>query len=110
MQIAEAYLRLHRPGSIYYCEYCLFCHTDTEYFDVDHLVPDKQFRDWGKHEQSAVAVSMMLLCKSLKKGDLGCNQSKDGQLYVPVNRGLAYTLRDLDMNCTRLKERPLLWT
>lgn len=42
--IAEAYLPQQREGLIYYCENCLFCHTDTQYFDVDHLVPDRMFR------------------------------------------------------------------
>jgi len=110
ISIAMAFEDLQRTGGIYYCENCLFCHSETAYFDVDHLVPDKVFRDWGKHNQSTAAVNMMILCKSLQKGDLGCNQSKGGKLYVPTRRGLAYTLRDLDMNCTPLKDRPFLWT
>ncbi len=101
---------LQRAGRIYYCENCLFCHNDVSYFDVDHLVPDKVLRDWGKQNQSTAAVNMMILCKSRQKGDLGCNQSKGGSLYVPTHRGLAYTLRSLDMNCTPLKDRPFLWT
>lgn len=107
--ISIGFENLLRVGGIYYCENCLFCHSDTGYFDVDHLVPDKVMRDWGRHDQSAVAVNMMILCKSRQEGNLGCNQSKGGKLYVPLNRGLAYTLRDLDMNCTPLRDRPFLW-
>lgn len=108
--IALAFEELQRIGVIYYCENCLFCHTESAYFDVDHLVPDKVFRDWEKHSHSTAAVNMMILCKSLQRGNLGCNQSKGGKLYVPTRRGLAFTLRDLDMNCTPLKDRPFLWT
>lgn len=110
VSIAMCFEDLHRTGAIYYCENCLFCHSDTVYFDVDHFVPDRIFRDWGKHSQSTAAVNIMVLCKSLQKGDLGCNQSKGGKLTVPARRGLAFTLRELDMNCEPLKDRPFVWT
>ena len=110
IDIAISFEQFQLTGSIFYCENCLFCHRDTGYFDVDHLVPDKVFRDWGRQHQSTAAVNMMILCKSRQRGDLGCNQSKGGNFYVPHNRGLAYTLRDLDMNCTPLKDRPFHWT
>lgn len=108
--IALAYENLHRGGFIYYCENCLFCHNDRSYFDVDHLVPDSLMKHWGKPQQSAVAVNMMILCKSRQSGDLGCNQSKGSRLHVPSKRGLAYTMPALDMNCCPLKDRPFLWT
>jgi hypothetical protein len=108
--IAEAYLDLQRAGLIFYCENCLFCHTDQSYFDVDHLVPDRMFRIWGKHHQSPAAVNMMILCKSRQRGDLGCNQSKGGRDCVPPHRGLAFTLANLDMNCYPIKDRPFIWT
>lgn len=43
--IADSFLELQRAGIIYYCENCLFCHTDAAYFDVDHVVPDRLFRE-----------------------------------------------------------------
>lgn len=53
---------------------------------------------------------MMILCKSRQKGDYGCNQSKGARLYVPRQRGLAYKLRAIDMNCYPLKDWPFTWT
>lgn len=108
--IALAYEHLQRAGLIYYCENCLFCHSDRGYFDVDHLVPDKVLKVWGKQQQSTAAVNMLILCKSRQSGDLGCNQSKGSKLHVPRHRGLAYALRNLDMNCYPLKDRPFTWT
>ena len=113
-------LRDHRvPGSnwrwrsnastraqVYYCENCLFCHSDQAYFDIDHLVPDRNFRIWQKHVDARDPINMVVLCKSTERGERGCNQSKGANLFVPVERGLAYSRQDLDMNCFRLGERP----
>ena len=38
--IALSYEELRKKGQVYYCENCLFCHSDHKYFNVDHLVPD----------------------------------------------------------------------
>lgn len=110
VEIALPYDHLRGEGAIYYCENCLFCHTSREFFDVDHLVPDRQFKAWGKHADARDAVNMILLCKSLREGDLGCNQSKGAALYVPKQRGLAYTHPAEDMNCVPLADRPFRWT
>ena len=109
IMIALEFESLRTGGLIFYCENCLFCHTDRAYFDVDHLVPDRQFKVWQKHIQAKASENMMILCKSLKKGDYGCNQCKGAKLYVPVDRGLAYKLRTIDMNCCPLKDRPFSW-
>jgi hypothetical protein len=106
IQLALAFDPLRRMGQVYYCENCLFCHTDKAYFDVDHLVADRSFRVWGKHPEGRAAVNMVVLCKSQVRGDLGCNQSKGAAGYVPRSRGLAFTRADLDMNCCPLSERP----
>ena len=108
--IAAAYEKLQQSGLIYYCENCLFCHTDRQFFDVDHLIPDQKFRSWGKHTDAGHSVNMMILCKSRQRGDLGCNQCKGANFYVPRNRGLAFTHRELDMNCFPLRVRPFDWT
>jgi hypothetical protein len=108
--IATAYENLQNSGLIYYCENCLFCHTDRQFFDVDHLVPDKKFRIWGNHTEARDPVNMMILCKSRQRGDLGCNQCKGARLFVPKNRGLAFTHSGVDMNCFPVRERPFDWT
>jgi hypothetical protein len=108
--IAAAYEQLRQAGLIYYCENCLFCHTDQQFFDVDHLVPDRHFKLWGKHPQARATENMIILCKSLQRGDLGCNQSKSSSLYVPRHRGLAFSRSGLDMNCYPLADRPFRWT
>jgi hypothetical protein len=107
--IAEGYEHLRRSGLICYCENCLFCHTDQSYFDVDHLVPDSQFKAWGKHVEARDSINMVILCKSIEKGSLGCNQCKNASLWVPRLRGLAFTRQVLDMNCYPLKDRPFRW-
>lgn len=109
VEIADAYRGLRSSGRIYYCENCLFCHTEQSFFDVDHLVPDRSFRVWGIHTEARRATNMIILCKSLVKGDLGCNQSKGARNYVPSYRGLAFTRRDADMNYIPLHERPFEW-
>jgi hypothetical protein len=91
---------------IYHCEHCLFCHTDAKYFDVDHFVPDRVFRTSGRTQSSVIPENMAVLCKSSARGDLGCNQSKGANLWVPKARGLAFTKPDLDMNCYPVRARP----
>ncbi len=108
--IVERYRHLREEGSIYYCENCLFCHTDRRFFDIDHLVPDRSFRVWGKHADARQPINMVVLCKSIVKGDFGCNQSKGSRTHVPTHRGLAFTRSDLDMNYTPLGERPFDWS
>lgn len=110
IEISLEYEDLREQGRIYYCENCMFCHSDRKYFDVDHLVPDKRFKDWAKHEDAREAVNMVILCKSLQAGDLGCNQSKSANLYVPRGRGLAFTRPADDMNCCPTTDRPFPWT
>ena len=97
---------LRKAALVYYCENCLFCHTDRGYFDVDHLVPDRSFRVWGKHIDARHAINMLILCKSQATGDYGCNQCKGAKSLVPRSRGLAYTHSEMDLNCTPLSERP----
>jgi hypothetical protein len=110
VDLALAFDPLRKLGQVYYCENCLFCHTDRAYFDVDHLVSDRSFRVWGRHEEARYAGNMVILCKSRERGDLGCNQSKGARMLVPAGRGLAYTRADLDMNCFPVRERPKDWT
>ncbi|WPP49120.1 hypothetical protein [Catalinimonas niigatensis] len=102
IEIAESYR--HLIGHIYFCENCLFCHTDRRYFNVDHLAPDRLLRGTGR--PSAIAINAVLLCTSLQRGDGGCNQAKGAKPFVPVTRGLAYTHREEDMNYIPLQERP----
>ena len=83
-----------------------FCHTEQRFFDVDHLVPDRSFRLWGIHSEARNPINMVILCKSGQLGDLGCNQSKGSRSFVPDKRGLAYSRRDLDLNCSPLTDRP----
>lgn len=106
VDLSLEYESLRRQGTVYYCENCLFCHTDPAYFDVDHLVADRSFRLWGKHADGRSAVNMVILCKSRRRGDLGCNQCKGAKMFVPTNRGLAITHPELDMNCVPVRERP----
>jgi hypothetical protein len=109
VEIEERYRHLRERGEIYYCENCLFCHTDPSFFDVDHLVPDRSFRVWGVHADARSAINMVILCKSVRRGDFGCNQSKGSSHYVPESRGLAFSRAHLDMNYVRLNERPFDW-
>jgi hypothetical protein len=97
---------LRKRAEVYYCENCLFCHTEQHFFDVDHLVPDRSFRLWGIHSEARNPINMVILCKSGQLGDLGCNQSKGSRSFVPDKRGLAYSRRDLDLNCSPLTDRP----
>jgi hypothetical protein len=110
VDMALAFEPQRKLGQVYYCENCLFCHTDRAYFDVDHLVSDRNFRIWGRHEEARYAGNMVILCKSRERGDLGCNQSKGARMLVPKDRGLAYTRADLDMNCHPIRSRPKDWT
>jgi hypothetical protein len=103
--IAEAYLAQKAAGQIYYCENCKFCHTDASYFNVDHLVPDTEFKRSGSSNRSNLAINMAVLCTSKKAGDFGCNQCKGGKLDPPPGSGLAYTNPDIDMNCCPLHLR-----
>lgn len=109
VQIIESCESYRQAGQIYYCENCLFCHTDREYFDVDHLVPDRSFRMWEKHADARQPINMIILCKSRVRGDYGCNQSKGSSTLVPQHRGLAFTRADLDMNYVPVHERPFDW-
>jgi len=106
VELALAFEALRRAGAVYYCENCLFCHTDAAYFDVDHLVPDRDFRVWQKHQDARDPLNMAVLCKSVRAGDRGCNQSKGAKAHVPRDRGLAFSCPDLDMNCVPLRQRP----
>ncbi len=109
VDMALSFEHLRQAGRVYYCENCLFCHTSQEYFDIDHLVPDKLFRDWARHGESRLPTNMIVLCKSRQRGDLGCNQSKSSRTLVPRHRGLAYTIPSMDMNCCPVRERPFDW-
>lgn len=93
-----------KAGRVIWCENCKFCHTDRRYFDIDHLVPDRHFRD-GTRGPSNVIINAIVLCKSLKRGDRGCNQSKGSRYWPPPGAGLAHTNRDIDMNCMPLHLR-----
>jgi hypothetical protein len=106
VELALAFESLRRQAKVQYCENCLFCHTDRAYFDIDHLVSDRSFRLWEKHAEARSAVNMVVLCKSRVLGDLGCNQSKGSRLFVPRERGLAFSRPDIDMNCFPVRERP----
>ncbi len=110
IEIEERYRHLRQSGGIHYCENCLFCHTDQSFFDVDHLVPDRSFRLWGVHTDARSAINMVILCKSVRAGDYGCNQSKGSRHHVPVNRGLAFSRHHLDMNYVPLVDRPFEWS
>lgn len=110
IEIAESFQSFRMAGQIYYCENCLFCQTDRSFFDVDHLVPDRSFRLWQKHEDARQPINMIILCKSSLRGDLGCNQSKGARTLVPDHRGLAFRYRDLDMNYIPVHERPFDWS
>ena len=78
VELAMAFEPLRHLGQVYYCENCLFCHSDQAHFDIDHLVPDRSFRIWQKHVDARDAINMVVLCKSRERGDLGCNQPKRG--------------------------------
>jgi len=106
IEVARAFEPFRARAELYYCENCLFCHTDVKHFDVDHLVPDRNFRIWQKHIEARDPVNMVVLCKSNERGDLGCNQSKGANLFVPPNRGLAFSHPELDMNCFPVRDRP----
>jgi len=106
VDLAMAFEPLRRRGAVHYCENCLFSRTDRKYFDIDHLVPDRSFRVWKKHSDARNPVNMVVLCKSVLRGDLGCNQSKGAGLFVPRQRGLAFSHPELDMNCFPVRERP----
>jgi hypothetical protein len=106
VELALSFEPLRHQAKVYYCENCLFCHSDQQYFDIDHLVPDRNFRLWQKHVDARHAVNMVVLCKSVEKGDLGCNQSKGAKLFVPVERGLALSRSEIDMNCFPFRHRP----
>jgi hypothetical protein len=103
--ISEQWYEQKRAGMIYYCENCKFCHTDPEYFDVDHFVPDQEFKRSGSVNASNVAINMGILCKSQRRGDNGCNQRKGSKLDPPPRSGLAFTRSEIDMNCCPLSLR-----
>ncbi len=106
IELGLAYEPLRLQGLVYWCENCGFCHTDRDWFDIDHFVPDRQFHGTSHHGDARLAENMAVLCKSRSEGDLGCNQSKGSRLYVPRDRGLAFTHPELDMNCVPVRERP----
>ena len=110
VQLVMAAEPLRALGQVYHCENCGFASTDRAHFDVDHLVADRSFRLWGRHEEARSAINMVILCKSTAKNDLGCNQTKGSRLYVPHGRGLAYTRADLDLNWTPIRDRPFPFT
>ena len=101
--IIESQQAARLRGEVYYCENCKFCHTDRAFFDVDHLVPDKQMQ--GSHHASNVAINAVILCKSLARGDRGCNQTKGSKNWPPPGAGLAHTRPDDDMNCHPVQTR-----
>ena len=101
--------QLRQAGVVYYCENCLFCHTNVQYFDVDHVVADSLLLAWGRQSRSGMPENMAVLCKSVSKGDFGCNQTKSARIYVPVGRGLAFSHPELDMNCVPIADRPFTW-
>ncbi|RPJ55395.1 MAG: hypothetical protein EHM23_26345 [Acidobacteria bacterium] len=105
--ISEEHQGARLRGEIYYCENCKFCHTDRQYFDVDHLVPLAEFRASGSQSAPHIALNTQVLCKSLKKGDGGCNQRKGSRLHPPRGAGLAFSCPDIDMNCMPLHLRNL---
>lgn len=110
IELALAYEPLRLEGRVYWCENCGFCHTDQEWFDIDHFVPDREMREGPRHTDAALPENMAVLCKSRNEGDLGCNQSKGARLFVPRDRGLAITHPELDMNCIPVRERPFSLT
>jgi hypothetical protein len=109
VELSLEFAPLRAQGLVYYCENCLFCHTAKAYFDVDHMVSDSSFKAWGKHEDGRNPMNMVILCKSLQRGDLGCNQSKGAGQFVPKARGLAVTHPERDMNCIPFAERPKIY-
>lgn len=96
--VQEANIADQENGRVIWCENCKFCSTDRKFFDIDHLVPDKHFRD-GTRGPSNVIINAIVLCKSLKLGDRGCNQTKGSRYWPPPRAGLAHTRKDEDMNC-----------
>ncbi|MFT6169841.1 MAG: hypothetical protein ACJAR9_001965 [Celeribacter sp.] len=103
IRIDERHQADKRLGRIYYCENCKFCHTDKMYFDIDHLVPDKQFHGTGRPSNGW--INAIVLCKSYEKGARGCNQTKGSRNWPPPNAGLARTRPELDMNYAAMIER-----
>ena len=99
----ERFIAAFEAGQVFYCVACKFCHTDRAHFDVDHLVPDREFR--LSANRSDVAANMDVLCKSGARGERGCNQVKGAKLWVPGGAGLAHTRPDIDMNCMPLHLR-----
>ncbi|MGB3245118.1 MAG: hypothetical protein WBB25_11325 [Sulfitobacter sp.] len=109
VNIDEQQQDARKQGLIYYCENCKFCHTDRMYFDVDHLVPDVQFRGTGRPSNSP--INAVVLCKSYESGARGCNQTKGGRNWPPPGAGLAITRKELDMNWTpiHLRDANSVW-
>ncbi len=109
IMIDERHMADKHAGRIYFCENCKFCQTDKMYFDIDHLVPDKEFR--GSPNASNVALNAIVLCKSYESGARGCNQTKGARLYPPPDAGLARTRPELDLNycAMHLRDANRLW-
>jgi len=103
IEIAESHLERLRLGQIYFCENCKFCQTDRRYFDIDHLVPDKEMRGTGR--ASNILLNGIVLCKSYETGARGCNQTKGASLYPPPDAGLARTRPHLDLNYLPMIDR-----
>lgn len=96
VEIQEANQADRLAGRVYYCENCKFAHTDRKYFQIDHLVPDKQFRGTGR--KSNIWQNAIILCGSVGPKTYGCNQTKQDKNWPPPYAGLARTLPDVDMN------------
>ncbi len=103
VRIDERYQKDREQGLMYYCENCKFCHTDKKYFDIDHLVPDKQMQGTGR--PSNIWQNAIVLCKSYEAGTRGCNQTKGSANWPPPGVGLARSRRDLDLNYADMHER-----
>jgi hypothetical protein len=109
IMIVETHIADKERGLIQFCENCKFCQTDRAYFDVDHLVPDREMRGSGR--RSDVVENAVVLCKSYEKGARGCNQTKGGRLWPPPDAGLARTRPELDLNWMpmHLRDANTLW-
>jgi hypothetical protein len=94
VELALAFEPLRHRAQVYYCENCLFCHSDQAYFDIDHLVPDRSFRIWQKHVDARDPINMVVLCKSTERGERGCNESR-GELVYSQEQDF-YSRQDLD--------------
>lgn len=110
VEIVEAHQADRLAGRAYYCENCKFCQTDrSPYFQIDHLVPDKQFR--GTRQQSNIWQNAIILCASIGKKTYGCNQTKQDRNWPPPYAGLARSCPELDLNWMpmHLRDANTIW-